>query len=464
MRAAIYSRVSSDDERQGRSVGEQEAECRAVAERERWTVAENAAFVDNDRSASRYARKKRPGFADMLAYLEAGEADVLLLWESSRGSRRLAEWAALLDLVRDQGMHVHVVTHGRTYDPRRARDMRSLQDDGVDAEHESGKTSERILRAVRGNAARGRPHGKLLYGYGRRYDDRGQFVEQFPDPLQAPVVVELGRRVLAGESLKRIVADLNAREVVSPGGSVWTSNEVRRVLLNPAYVGKRVHQGKVMGEALWPAILKQDDFDRLTALLTDPRRKTVRDPSIKHMLTGAARCGICDGRMRVKRIRTYQAYVCSSGYCVSIRVESLESFIERLVIERVSRPDAAGIFTRGNEAAERAVEAAEELAKLRSRLDGFVAEAAAGRLTPGMLARVESELAPKIAEAERQAKPVPVHPELAALDVGRPRQWWDGLSLAGRRMAVQALMAVRVERATRANHGPVEDRVRIEWT
>jgi DNA invertase Pin-like site-specific DNA recombinase len=37
-RAIIYTRVSKDPKQLGRSVGEQEAECRAIAEREGWHV------------------------------------------------------------------------------------------------------------------------------------------------------------------------------------------------------------------------------------------------------------------------------------------------------------------------------------------------------------------------------------------------------------------------------------------
>ena len=49
--ALIYARVSQD-RRHGRSVAEQEAECRAWAGREGWRVVD--VIVDNDRSASQY--------------------------------------------------------------------------------------------------------------------------------------------------------------------------------------------------------------------------------------------------------------------------------------------------------------------------------------------------------------------------------------------------------------------------
>ena len=48
-------------------------------------------------SASRFATKTRDDFARLLADLESGAfaADVLILWESSRGSRRVGEWVTV---------------------------------------------------------------------------------------------------------------------------------------------------------------------------------------------------------------------------------------------------------------------------------------------------------------------------------------------------------------------------------
>ena len=55
IRAVIYTRVSQDRGAGKRSVGEQEAECRTLATGNGWTVVR--VFPDNDRSASRYAKK-----------------------------------------------------------------------------------------------------------------------------------------------------------------------------------------------------------------------------------------------------------------------------------------------------------------------------------------------------------------------------------------------------------------------
>ena len=82
MRAAIYTRVSQDAQRRMRSIEEQEAECRAWAERESWCVVR--VWSDNDRSASRFARKERPSWQGLMVEL----ADELST-SSWYGSRRV---------------------------------------------------------------------------------------------------------------------------------------------------------------------------------------------------------------------------------------------------------------------------------------------------------------------------------------------------------------------------------------
>src|SRR4051812_47776861 len=177
-RAVIYTRVSSDPNDRGRSVAEQETECRAVCARNRWDVV--AVFSDNDRSASRYATKQRPEHRKLIRYIEAGKADVLVTWEASRAQRDLRAYADLRDLCEQRG--VLLSYSGRTYDMTESDDRFSTGLNALLAERESDQTRKRVLRAVRANADKGRPHGKLLYGYRREYDPATrELIGQVPD-------------------------------------------------------------------------------------------------------------------------------------------------------------------------------------------------------------------------------------------------------------------------------------------
>ena len=115
-------------------------------------------------SASKHQRKRRSDFDRLLTDLGNGkfEADVLILWESSRGSRKVGEWVELIGLCEQAGVRIMVTTHARLYDPTNPRDRRSLLEDAVDSEYETSKASTRIRRSCasqcsRRPAARSRP-------------------------------------------------------------------------------------------------------------------------------------------------------------------------------------------------------------------------------------------------------------------------------------------------------------------
>ena len=59
MDALIYTQVSSDPSGGGRSVADQERECRQVCERNGWHV--RRVYTDNDRGASRYSGDRPAG-------------------------------------------------------------------------------------------------------------------------------------------------------------------------------------------------------------------------------------------------------------------------------------------------------------------------------------------------------------------------------------------------------------------
>jgi site-specific DNA recombinase len=65
-------------------------------------------------SASRYGRKLRKDFADLLADLERGrfDAHVLMMWESSRGTRKVGEMVTLIELCEARDKFIWVDNHG----------------------------------------------------------------------------------------------------------------------------------------------------------------------------------------------------------------------------------------------------------------------------------------------------------------------------------------------------------------
>ncbi|MFV0433077.1 MAG: recombinase family protein [Leucobacter sp.] len=308
-----YLRVSKDAKGSGKSPDQQHDDNLRAFERQGWQLHPSPPYRDTDRSASRYATKEREDFKRLISDLEsvAFGADVLAIWESSRGSRRVSEWARLIELCEDRGVSIWVTTHGRLYDPSNARDRRSLHEDATDAEYESDKTSERIQRDVRAAAEAGKPHGKNIYGYLREYHPvTRDLVRVVPHPEQAPVVKEAARRVLAGESMHSVARLLNERGVEPRRPkrkehrkqTGWDGAAVKQMLATAAYAGKRQHRGEVVSDAVWPALIPYEEWLRLQAVMSPPERKRPEAfREFTHLLGGLVLCDVCGSPLRVGR-------------------------------------------------------------------------------------------------------------------------------------------------------------------
>ncbi|MET0492886.1 MAG: recombinase family protein [Actinoplanes sp.] len=434
-KADFYGRKSTKDD--GRSVASQEDEWREDCEDQGLEL--GRVFADPDRSASRYARKSRPNYDALLEHIRSGNCELLSMWESSRGSRDLGDWVTLLDLCRAQGVLIRVVSHDRTYDVRRRRDWRSLADDGVDSADESEKISERTRRGKRAAARAGRPAGITPFGYRRIYDDHGHFVEQVAHPDRAPILREIIARLAGGTAVSALTADLNKRGIPSPGGVRWHGQSVRKMALNPAYAGLRVHQRAVVGDATWEPLVDPVLWRTAQRRLTDPRRRTQTDSTLKHWLTAVIPCTRCSvvGLRPQGRSNGRRVYACVSCHGMSAPIAELEDAVEAALLARLARLDLAELFTaKVDDAALAAAEAEEEL--LTTRLDAHYAQSAAGRLTAAGLSAVEAHLLPQIEQAKRKIKRLSIPPGLAELDgVDVPSSWVD-FPPSLRRTVVQA--------------------------
>lgn len=501
-----YLRVSKDPRGTGKSPDQQHHENVRSFEQQGWALHPSAPYRDTDRSASRYAKRHREDFGRLISDLEenAFDADVLAIWESSRGSRRVGEWVDLIDLCKEREVRIWVTTHGRLYDPANARDRRTLLEDAVDAEYESDKTSERIRRNVRAAAEAGRPHGKNVYGYQRVYDVKTRELLRVDEhPEQAAIVREAARRVLAGESFYAIAKDFNLR-VIPPRRPTrvehrknygWTPPAVKQMLTMPAYAGKRQHQGKIVSEALWPALIEPEAWQKLQSVISPQDRKRANDWPAKHLLSGIALCGVCGAPMRLGKQNAgtkkvdpsgasiprdvYGAYVCSGipgrpgpdgrkGFHVAMRQEHLEQIVTEVLLARLERPDfLATIGDRGDAANSERDALLAEIAGYQAYLDK-VREEAAALLRFDILLDQEARIEPKIRAAQAKLEKLSeIDPfVLALLSGGAIRMEWSSLKLAEQRRMVRAVMAPRVNRigkGWRGRKGLNFERVEPGW-
>lgn len=480
--AREYLRVSYDQSGRLASPAEQHADNGRAAQANGWQLAEPYAETAAV-SASRYASKARAAFDRLTADLAAGKfgASVLILWESSRGSRRVGEWVDLIEACETAAVRVHVTTHGRTYDPANARDRRSLLEDAVDSEFESAKISARTRRAQAAMAAEGRPNGRVPYGYQRTYDPvTRKLLSQDVHPAEAAVIGEIYGRLRAGHALRAIARDFAARGLMTRSGRPFSAQYLRHLALAPGYAALRVHnpitgprnRSSIEGAvaAVWPPLVDGETWHAVHRMLTDPARRTSRPGRAVHELSMIARCGICGAPLAAMWRRDRREYTCHIRNCVRVDADNLDAYAAAVMLAYLARPDVIAELRAASDRGPELTAARGELEAARGELAALRAEVGAGRLSVASLVAAEPAMLARITGLEQRERELAAPPALAGLiapgeDVAAR---WENAPVSARRQVARLLCSPGVlgtlllERDPRPGRGrtPAEDRVR----
>jgi site-specific DNA recombinase len=456
MRAAIYARISQDTDGTALGVTRQQEDCLREAERRGWEVVQR--YVDNDVSATR--SKVRPEYQRMLADVASGHIGALVVWDIDRLTRTPRELEDVIDLADRYGLALANVGGEVDLSTSDGRMMARIK--GTLARREVEQMSKRLKRKFEQKALAGEPHGFSPYGYRRVpiTDAAGNVMPGAKrdeiDPEQAAVIREAVKRVLASESLRSIVADFNAREIHGPRAPQWNSTILRQILLRPTNAGMRQHQGKVRGKSTGDAIISENTLNEVTALLTDPSRKSNHvGPGYKYLLSGIARCGLCGGIMRRQIGRTTTSkttgatkrqppsYNCSECFKVRRAQLPVDDMVSELVIRRLSQPDAVDLFTVGDSS--QAKESQESLNAIDAKLDIAADQFADDTITGAQLKRITARLRADRERAEAQFRSAQPRTALTTLVGGDVRAKWEAMPIDAQREAVQSLMTVTIK-------------------
>lgn len=327
-RAVIYCRISRDPNGQQLGVRRQEADTRALCEREGFDVA--GVFVDDDRSA--YSGKPRPAYKAMKEAVASGDVDVVVAWHPDRITRHPRELEDLIDLLESTSTTVRTCQTGPV-DLATAAGRMAARIVGAVARHESEHKSARLRRKHLELAEAGAISGGGGRGYGYEIDKMTVREDE------AEVVREMARRLLAGESVRSICRDLNDRGLTTTSGRTWYPGALTRLLASPRIAGLREHHGKTT-TAVWPGIIEADDHCRLKAILADPARRKHSGGRERRLLTGLLVCGLCGAKMLSRpNGRGAPCYVCATGPgyvgCGGIRIigEPLDDMVTEAVLD-----------------------------------------------------------------------------------------------------------------------------------
>lgn len=437
-RAATYRRISRDREGLELGASRQTEDCDAHAARRNLVII--ADYCDNDISASTRSSKPRPEYARMLADARAGNFDVILAYTTGRLTRRPREFEDLIDLAERRGTEFEYV-RSPSFDLNTASGRRVARILAANDAGEAEDIAERVARQKVQAAANGEWLG------GRRpfgFEPDGVTVRK----AEAAVIREATEAVLSGSSLRHCAAELNAHQVVTSTGRVWSPTELRKVLLRARNAGLMEHRGVVVGPARWPAIVNPDRWRALVAVVNDPARRTQWSSARVWMLSGIARC-FCGAPVRGtmnKSARTAIAsYVCKATKHMIRNAAELDLFVNSLIIERLSRPDAVDLLVRSSGPDMSALRA--DAAAIEDRLSELATVFADGGITAAQLRDGSERLRDKLAAIEHRLADASRGSVLTGL-AGEPDvdKLWDELDLDRRRAVIDALMSITIRR------------------
>jgi site-specific DNA recombinase len=360
-RAAIYCRISKDKTGGGLGVERQEADCRELAARLGWTVVET--FVDNDISA--YSGKVRKRYRAMLDAIRSGRVDAVLAWHTDRLHRSPRELEEYIAVCEPRSVPTHCAKAG-VLDLSTASGRMTARITGAVARGESEHMSERICSQKARATAAGR-----WTGGGRPFGFSRNGLELVP--TEADAIRDGVRRVLAGESIYSVTKRWQA-EVTPVRGGTWHAQSVTRILRRSRNAAIPTHRGDVLAgvRAGWPAIVTEDEYRAVNAILTNPARNAYSGTrSLKWVGSGLYVCGRCGSDMRSASAdnrdgTNRRTYRCRSAAHISINAAEVDKLVTETVCDLLNKHGAGLLAPEDRDATK---ELHTEANALRARLD-----------------------------------------------------------------------------------------------
>lgn len=255
VQAALYARVSSEQQATAHTIASQLAALRERITRDGLSVRDDLSCIDEGYSGATLIRPALERLRDAAA---AGEVDRLYVHSPDRLARKYAYQALLLDEFQRAGVDVVFLNRALGQSPE---DDLLLQVQGMVAEYERAKILERSRRGKRHgahsgvvNVLSGAPYG---YRYVTKHEGGGQ--ARYEIVLEEARVVRqvfawVGReRLSIGEVVRRLT---QAGERTRTGKTVWDRSTVAGILKNPAYQGTAAF-GKTRAAELRPRLRTQ---------------------------------------------------------------------------------------------------------------------------------------------------------------------------------------------------------------
>ena len=352
MRVWLYARLSGDDDPAQNSLQNQQAICRAFAEKRGDTIV--GCSSDDNVSGMSFSRR---GLDALAAAAQVGKIDAVLTKDLSRLGRHKTQTALFIDYLRDHQVRVISVTEG--IDTFREEDdlilgVRGLMNDYY---------AKDIGKKIRAGYRQKQKDGLVItppFGYWKDRNTNQVLVQ--PEAAETVQLIyalylqgcgqkeiarrlnRLGRKTPAQIRSERLGYDSQKPHKTRDGQFLWTYASVKNVLAEEAYTGVLVNhrreylggKARAVNEADWlrhenfyPVIIEKAIWQQVQTRLKQQARPAVNNRT-KHRYAGLLTCQEC-GNTFIPMIRCWNGksrveYVCrgyhrnGKSYCSSHRI------------------------------------------------------------------------------------------------------------------------------------------------
>lgn len=345
MHAAIYLRVSTEDQTQGYSLDSQLRALRSLAKQRGYAV------VMEETDDQTGSNLDRPGLTKIRDAARAHTIQRILCFDPDRMSRVLWQLGLIHEECEQFGCRIEYVKELDTSTPEGQLMFNVL---GSFAQWERQKIRERTMRGRREKAKQGRiVGGPVPFGYTCTKGKIGG--ELRIDLASASIVKEIFERAAAGQSIRAITKWLNTTDARPIRGGAWQKSTVHRILSNETYSGqvwyfrrKRVGAAReYRDQSEWipipaPFIVSRDLFAIVADRMSANRTMLAGRPSATYLLRGLMVCAACGKRFGGQKTHGRRSYRCN-GRCVeSVQLDATrsETAAWRKIAETYSDADA----------------------------------------------------------------------------------------------------------------------------
>lgn len=294
MRAAVYIRVSTDEQTEYSPKSQQEMIARYAASH---AIELSDAHTYIDEGISGRSAARRPAFQKMLAdaRIKPRPFDLVLVWKFSRFARSRRDSIVCKAMLKQCGIEVVSVSEPIGHDSTAVL-MEALLE-AMD-EYYSLNLAQEVKRGMEQKFREGGVVSRPPFGYRMR---EGAFV---PEEREASAVKLLFEGAAAGRSLRSMADALEQSGIFRADGSLLTARAIAYILQNPIYCGKagRTLDGEwVVLPADQPPIVSQALFEQVQPRFggrdRSGKRTVEKAEESEWMLRGIVRCSDCGRRL-----------------------------------------------------------------------------------------------------------------------------------------------------------------------